>query len=71
MRAAVAARTSRLRVGPAVGVLPYRDPVFVAEDYALVDLIFGGRLTMGVGYGSQTVEFAELGADFENRRRSF
>ena len=71
MRAAVAARTRRLRVGPAVGVLPYRDPVFVAEDYALVDLISGGRLNRGVRCGSQTAEFAELGADFENRRRSF
>lgn len=39
--AAIAARTKRIRIGPAVAVLPYRDPVLIAEDYALVDQLSG------------------------------
>ncbi len=69
--AAVAARTSHLRLGPAVSILPYRDPVFVAEDYAMVDLLSQGRLNMGVGCGSREAEFAGLGVDFDNRRDAF
>ena len=69
--AAVAARTERIRIGPAVAVLPYRDPVPVAEDYALVDQLSGGRLDMGVGCGSRAVEFEALGVDFDSRREKF
>ena len=69
--AAVAARTERIRIGPAVAVLPYRDPVLVAEDYALVDQLSGGRLDMGVGCGSRAVEFEALGVDFDSRREKF
>jgi len=69
--AAIAARTARLRVGTSVSVLPYRSPTFVAEDYALVDLISNGRLNMGVGSGSQEAEYAELGIPFETRRDAF
>lgn len=71
MLAAVATQTSRLRIGPAVSVLPYRNPVLVAEDYALVDVLSGGRLNMGVGCGSQRVEFDELGMDFNDRRDTY
>ena len=69
--AAIAARTERIRIGPAVAVLPYRDPVLTAEDYALVDQLSGGRLVMGVGCGSRAVEFEALGADFDSRREKF
>ncbi|MEM7247648.1 MAG: LLM class flavin-dependent oxidoreductase, partial [Acidobacteriota bacterium] len=48
----VAARTERIRLGPAVSVLPFRDPRLVAEDYGLVDRLSGGRLVMGVGAGT-------------------
>ena len=69
--AAIAARTKRIRIGPAVAVLPYRDPVLIAEDYALVDQLSDGRLDMGVGNGSEAVEFEALGVDFDSRREKF
>ena len=69
--AAIAARTKRIRIGPAVAVLPYRDPVLIAEDYAIVDQLSGGRLDMGVGSGSEAVEFEALGIDFDSRRQEF
>jgi alkanesulfonate monooxygenase SsuD/methylene tetrahydromethanopterin reductase-like flavin-dependent oxidoreductase (luciferase family) len=69
--AAVAQCTENLRLGPAVSVLPLRDPILVAEDYALVDVLSGGRLDMGVGSGSQPLEFEGMERDFETRRESF
>ena len=71
MLAAIAKQTNRLRIGPAVSVLPYRNPVLVAEDYALLDLLSNGRLNMGVGCGSQQAEFAGLGIEFDNRWDTF
>ena len=68
---AMSQRTERLRLGPAVSVLPLRDPIQVAEDYALVDVLSNGRLNMGVGSGSQPIEFAGFGAEFECRSRIF
>ncbi|MEM7122798.1 MAG: LLM class flavin-dependent oxidoreductase [Pseudomonadota bacterium] len=64
---AIAARTKRLRVGPSVAILPYRQAVFAAEDYAMVDIIAEGRLNMGVGAGSQRDEIEGLGIDFDSR----
>jgi natural product biosynthesis luciferase-like monooxygenase protein len=49
--AAIAQRTKRVRIGTAVALLPHHDPVRLAEDYALVDLLSGGRLDFGVGRG--------------------
>jgi len=69
--AAVAARTRRIRLGPAVAVLPLNEPTRVAEDYALVDVLSGGRLNMGVGAGSQALEFAGFDADFDDRMAVF
>ncbi len=55
--AAAAKMTDRIRLGVAVSVLPLRDPVQVAEDYAVVDVLSGGRLNMGLGSGYLTHEF--------------
>ena len=41
----------RLRIGTAIVLLPHHDPIRLAEDYALVDLLSGGRLDFGVGRG--------------------
>lgn len=71
MFAAMAQVTSRIRLGPAVAVLPLRSPILVAEDYALVDSLSGGRLSMGVGTGSRPLEFAGMGVDFDHRREAF
>lgn len=53
----VAARTSAMRVGTAVAVLPWHDPVLLAERAATVDLLSAGRLDFGVGKGYRHSEF--------------
>src|SRR5215470_7667041 len=54
----VAARTSTLRLGTAVMVLPWHNPVLLAEAAATIDLLSGGRLEFGVGKGYRHNEFA-------------
>jgi natural product biosynthesis luciferase-like monooxygenase protein len=49
--AAIAQRTKKIRIGTAIVLLPHHDPIRLAEDYALVDLLSGGRLDFGVGRG--------------------
>lgn len=49
--AAIAQRTKRMRIGTAIALLPHHDPIRLAEDYALADLLSGGRLDFGVGRG--------------------
>lgn len=53
----VAAKTTRLRVGTAVMVLPWHNPVLLAEQAATLDLLSGGRLDLGVGRGYRYSEF--------------
>lgn len=57
LAAAIAERTRRIRIGTAVLVLPFYDPIRVAEDCALVDVLSGGRLDVGFGRGYQPAEF--------------
>ncbi|HVM99251.1 MAG TPA: LLM class flavin-dependent oxidoreductase [Caulobacteraceae bacterium] len=54
----IASRTERLRLGTAVLVLPWHNPVLLAEQVATVDLLSGGRLDLGVGKGYRHTEFA-------------
>jgi alkanesulfonate monooxygenase SsuD/methylene tetrahydromethanopterin reductase-like flavin-dependent oxidoreductase (luciferase family) len=60
---AVAAKTSQLRVGTAVALLPFHDPIRVAEDVAICDVMSGGRFDLGIGPGSQYEEFVSFGVD--------
>jgi alkanesulfonate monooxygenase SsuD/methylene tetrahydromethanopterin reductase-like flavin-dependent oxidoreductase (luciferase family) len=55
--AAAAQRTKRIRLGAGVVVLPFRNPLQVAEDYAMVDVLSGGRLDLGTGSGYLKHEF--------------
>src|ERR1700690_107723 len=54
----LAARTYRIRLGTAVVVLPWHNPVLVAEQAATLDLLSNGRLDFGVGKGYRDYEFA-------------
>lgn len=63
----VAARTERLRVGPQVLCLPFHNPLRVAEDVAVIDLMSNGRLDLGVGVGSQFEEFRTFGINPKER----
>jgi natural product biosynthesis luciferase-like monooxygenase protein len=49
--AALAQRTRKMRIGTSIALLPHHDPLRLAEDYALADLLSGGRLDFGVGRG--------------------
>ena len=51
MSAAIAMRTSRVRIGHAIIELPLHHPVALAEDLAVADILSGGRLRVGVGLG--------------------
>jgi alkanesulfonate monooxygenase SsuD/methylene tetrahydromethanopterin reductase-like flavin-dependent oxidoreductase (luciferase family) len=65
--AAIAARTSRIRIVPAAVLLPLLDPIRVAEDAATLDIISQGRLTLGVGLGYVPSEFEMFGAAYDSR----
>ena len=54
----VAARTTRLRLGTAILVLPWHNPVLLAEQVATLDLLSRGRLDLGIGKGYRHNEFA-------------
>src|SRR5882724_471433 len=53
----IAARTTTLRLGTAVLVLPWHNPVLVAEQVATLDLLSGGRVDFGIGKGYRQAEF--------------
>ena len=53
----LAAKTSNIRLGTAVTVLPWHNPVLLAEEVATLDLLSGGRLDFGVGKGYRDIEF--------------
>lgn len=65
--AAIAARTSRVSLGTGVLLLPLYHPMCVAEEGAMVDMISGGRLILGVGAGYAPEEFAAFGLSVRQR----
>ena len=54
----LAARTTNIRLGTAVVVLPWHNPVLLAEQVATIDLLSGGRVDFGVGKGYRPSEFS-------------
>jgi Luciferase-like monooxygenase len=70
--AAIATATERIRLGPMVTPLARRRPVKVARETATLDRLSGGRLTLGVGLGSDRFarEFSITGEELDDRRRA-
>jgi alkanesulfonate monooxygenase SsuD/methylene tetrahydromethanopterin reductase-like flavin-dependent oxidoreductase (luciferase family) len=62
----IAARTSTIRLGTGVTVLPWYNPIVVAEQAATVDILSKGRLEFGVGRGFRASEFAGFGQSLDD-----
>ncbi len=67
----IAARTERIRLAPAVAVLPLHHPIRVAEQWASLDLLSGGRVDFAAGRGYDRREYAPLGVSFEQNQSIF
>jgi probable F420-dependent oxidoreductase len=65
--AAFAAVTDRIELGTGVVLAPFHDPIRLAEDFAVVDQIAGGRVIAGFGIGWRTEEFRSFGVDVSTR----
>ena len=63
----IAARTKKIRIGAGVSVLPFHNPIFLAEESAMLDVLSNGRLDFGVGRGSADYEYGNFGIDFDTR----
>jgi len=67
----IAARTERIRLAPAVTVLPLHHPIRVAEQWASLDLLSGGRVDFAAGRGYDRREYLPFGASFEDNQSVF
>jgi alkanesulfonate monooxygenase SsuD/methylene tetrahydromethanopterin reductase-like flavin-dependent oxidoreductase (luciferase family) len=65
--AALAQATSRIRIGTAILIAALRHPRHVAEEAAIVDLVSGGRLELGIGAGWSRSEYEAFGVEHERR----
>jgi alkanesulfonate monooxygenase SsuD/methylene tetrahydromethanopterin reductase-like flavin-dependent oxidoreductase (luciferase family) len=64
---AIAARTRQVRIGTAVVIAPLHNPVDIAEQAAIVDLVSAGRLDLGIGAGYRVPEFGLYGVELDRR----
>src|ERR1700719_4139663 len=67
----LAARTTTLLLGTATMVLPWHNPVLLAEQAATLDLLSGGRLNLGVGKGYRHAEFSGFNIPIEEAEARF
>jgi alkanesulfonate monooxygenase SsuD/methylene tetrahydromethanopterin reductase-like flavin-dependent oxidoreductase (luciferase family) len=67
----VAARTRRIRLAPAVTVLPLHHPIRVAEQWATLDLLSGGRVDFAAGRGYDRREYLPFKVSFEENQQIF
>lgn len=69
MLAAFAAVTERIELGTGVVLAPFHDPIRLAEDFAVVDQLSGGRVICGLGIGWRDEEFRAFDIDVKSRTR--
>ncbi len=69
--AAIASRTTRLRLGTTSYLLPIRHPLQVAEEVAVLDRLSGGRVILGVGRGFRKALFTAFDVDRSTKRDRF
>ena len=67
----IAAKTEKIRLAPAINVLPLHHPVHVAEQWATLDLLSGGRVDFATGRGYDRREYEPFGANFEEKSEVF
>jgi alkanesulfonate monooxygenase SsuD/methylene tetrahydromethanopterin reductase-like flavin-dependent oxidoreductase (luciferase family) len=67
----IAGRTSRINLGTAVIVLPWHDPIRVAEQIAMLDILSHGRLLVGFGRGAAKLEYDGFRVPMEESRERF
>lgn len=69
--AAIARDTERIRLGTAVSIITLNDPLRLAEDYAMVDVLSNGRLDFGVGRGAYKYDYDACRIDMATSRERF
>jgi len=69
--AAMAAQTERIRLSTGMLILTLHNPIRIAEEAAVVDILSRGRLTLGVAAGYREVEFAAMQVDYRTRGQRF
>ena len=67
LAAAVAAKTSRIKISTGVLLLPLHNAIRVAEDTATIDILSKGRFELGIGVGYRPAEFQGLGVNQKDR----
>ena len=71
LASAVAQRTKKLRLGSGICLIPLQDPIRVAEQFAMLDCLSGGRLEFGIGRGFQKMEYDAFERGMDDSRVLF
>ena len=67
----VAAHTRTIRIGTGVSVLTFHNPIFMAEETAMLDVLSNGRLDFGVGRGQVVYEYNNFKVEYDSRTQRF
>jgi len=67
----IAARTKTIRIGTGVSVLTFHNPIFMAEETAMLDVLSNGRLDFGVGRGQVVYEYNNFKVEYDSRTQRF
>lgn len=68
---AAAMKTSKIRIGSGVALLPLNDPIRVAEEFAMLDVLSAGRLEFGIGRAFQRPEYEAFNVPMSESRERF